>query len=99
MMGQKPKLGGLIKGGLRTPGERLVGSLADTIAGGAFGAALSYTYAHTPPGNEVVKGALGGAILGAFSLAAGRQLGVSGFQHMTARDAATHLGLSTLFGG
>lgn len=99
MMGARPRLGGLVQGGLSTPEEKLVGAAADTIAGGAFGVALGYVYAKSPPGHEVVKGALGGAALGTLTLAVGRQLRVSGFQNMTVRNAAIHLGLSTFFGG
>lgn len=82
-----------------TVGEKAAGYLMDTLAGGAYGAALSYIYAKSPPGNEVAKGVLGGAILELMTLAAGRQLDVPGFRNLTPGRVFTLLGLSGFFGG
>ncbi|HHW13981.1 MAG TPA: hypothetical protein GXX28_03485 [Firmicutes bacterium] len=99
VLGKRDRLWGLIPGGLRTPKEHLVGYAADTVAGAAFGAALSYVYAKSPPGNETLKGALGGAVLGLVTLSAGNQLDVSAFRKLTAGKVAALVGTSALFGG
>lgn len=99
VLGKRDRLWGLIPGGPRTPREHVVGYVADTVAGAGFGAALSYIYAKSPAGNEALKGALGGAILGFMTLAVGNQLNVSNFRKLTAGKVATLVGTSALFGG
>lgn len=99
VLGRRGWLGGLVRGGPRTLGDRLIGHVLDTIVGGAYGVTLSYVYSKTPPGNEATKGMLGGAALGAATLALGNQWNVTGFHRLTAGKIATLLAMSTLFGG
>ncbi|MDI6871211.1 MAG: hypothetical protein QME79_07620 [Bacillota bacterium] len=100
VMGKRERLGGLLPGGApRTSGERAAGYLADTIAGAACGVALSYVYAKTPPGNETIKGILGGAVMGTVTLALGNQLRVKGFRNLSPGQVTSMLATSALFGG
>ncbi|MGE5553910.1 MAG: hypothetical protein ACM3XZ_08340 [Betaproteobacteria bacterium] len=100
VMGKRERLGGFLPAGApRTSGELAAGYLADTIVGAAFGAALSYVYAKTPPGNETVKGVLGGAAMGAMTLALGNQLKVKGFRNLSPGQVTSMLATSALFGG
>jgi hypothetical protein len=75
---------------------KAVGVLADIVIGSLSGIGLARVYATTPPGNEAIKGALGGGLIWGLSLMVGTHTGI--LKKVKSSEMLTTLVIDTLFG-
>lgn len=95
ILGRRPHRWWAFHRPVRSRPEQMVGYLADLVFGGIFGVAASYVYSKTPPGNEILKGALGGSALWALTFMVPNQMSVS---QLKADQMVTLLGIDVLYG-
>lgn len=88
----------LTSGKLESTGvsKKVVGVLADIVIGSIFGMGLARVYATTPPGNEIVKGALGGGLIWGLSMMAGTHTGI--LKKVKSSEMLTTFIVDALFG-
>ncbi|MDI6870943.1 MAG: hypothetical protein QME79_06230 [Bacillota bacterium] len=96
VLGRRATLLGRRAGKPRTPAERALGFVADTIYGGLFGSIVSYFTAQSPPGREIVKGAFGGAVAWSIVMVGLNQLRRP--RRFTPAQMSTLLGMSLAWG-
>lgn len=96
VLGKKPWFQARVPGEPRTTGEKALGHVAETLYGGLFGIGIAYVLAHTPPGHESIKGAIGGAACWAFVTASLNQ--VARPRRFSGGQMATLLGMNLFYG-
>lgn len=98
MLGKRDRFGGLLRNGPRNRGEWAIGYMADAMLGGVFGAGLAYLHTKTPPGNELAKGAITGALLGGTTLVGGRMMKLDALARATPAQSIAVVATSAIFG-
>lgn len=79
--------------------EKALGAIVDTMMGGLYGTATSFVIALSPPGNEVAKGSMAGALASIATIAFGRVLRIQDVMAIEADEAIEMIAAGALFGG
>lgn len=98
VLGKKPKLGGLVPVTLKGADEQILANMVDGLAGGVFGATMAYMHFKMPPGHEVVKGTVAGALLMIGVIAGGHVLQIDNIPGIKAKQSLTLIASGAAFG-